>query len=230
MVTIKVGQTLEEFVIHKKLLCDKSPYFNAMFNGNFAEATSQAAEEKEVDLAAFELFYHWLYMGTLVENITEVVGLDVDKDKVRIAFYALADKFILDTDFKTEYIKYMTSVYVSRHPQVPFSVDAVKLSIDHLTASDPMRILVLDIVCRDCMVNSDRNVLKGYLDAMDADNARFLTIMIVEGFDDNARNAAKKRRESWISQGSKGRYSTAQLKRQHEGQESEDQTAKKTRT
>jgi len=43
IVELYVGPQNKLFRVYKKLLCDRVPYFNRMFNGNFQEATEGKA-------------------------------------------------------------------------------------------------------------------------------------------------------------------------------------------
>lgn len=68
MVNVMVGEGAEAklFTIHKVLLCNKVDYFKRMFMGNFAEAQTDSAILREVNTAAFEVFFHWVYTDTVL--------------------------------------------------------------------------------------------------------------------------------------------------------------------
>src|ERR1700743_293994 len=65
VVTIKVGPEEKLFVVHQDLICHFSKYFNAAFNGSFAEATSKEINLPDVEVQIFEIFVGWLYMQKL---------------------------------------------------------------------------------------------------------------------------------------------------------------------
>ena len=68
MVDIFVGPKRKKFHLHRELLCDRSDYFNAAFQGSFAESTSNELFLPDDDDEAFEFFVNWLYGATLRIN------------------------------------------------------------------------------------------------------------------------------------------------------------------
>ena len=141
MVTIKVGPTFEEFVIYKKILCSASPYYAAMFNVGMVKAGSQVAEEKEVGFVAFELFFTWLYSGSITQDLTAVLSSSVDTDRARIAFYVFADKAML-TDTSRASSWRQSSIFITKTPE-PL---ARNCSVQMLCSS-PWQILLEMIPC-----------------------------------------------------------------------------------
>ena len=65
MVDIFVGASKQPFRIHKDLLCERSPYFNRMFNNGLKETIDQSATLAEVDSDAFQAFVEWVYRSEL---------------------------------------------------------------------------------------------------------------------------------------------------------------------
>ena len=63
MVDVFVGAKRKTFRLHEDLLCDRSDYFKATFQGEFAEAKSKELYLPDDDDASFELFVNWLYGG-----------------------------------------------------------------------------------------------------------------------------------------------------------------------
>ena len=63
MVKVIVGTTEEEFIVHKKLLCAASKFFEGALNGQFAESLSQEVKLPEDDPVLFECVCHWVYLG-----------------------------------------------------------------------------------------------------------------------------------------------------------------------
>ncbi|KAM0132366.1 hypothetical protein ACHAP3_006403 [Botrytis cinerea] len=57
MVDIHVGEDEDSghFKLHKSILCDKVPYFENMFNGNFIEGTTNSASLPEDDPEVFNM-------------------------------------------------------------------------------------------------------------------------------------------------------------------------------
>lgn len=64
-VKFEEGST-ETFKVHKNFICYYSPFFDAAFNGDFAEGESQEMEFHEVDLQTFGMFVNWLYTQSIV--------------------------------------------------------------------------------------------------------------------------------------------------------------------
>lgn len=64
-VTIIVGKELKCYTLNAGLLCDKIPFFNAAFRGNFQEATSRTITLPEDDLEAFEKLSDWVHGGRI---------------------------------------------------------------------------------------------------------------------------------------------------------------------
>jgi hypothetical protein len=69
MVTITVSQSQEEeqkvFVVHQEFVCHYSPYFDAAFNGKFAEGQTQTLELEGIRPYVFEVFINWIYTQTI---------------------------------------------------------------------------------------------------------------------------------------------------------------------
>ncbi|KAL8787312.1 MAG: hypothetical protein Q9213_002303 [Squamulea squamosa] len=61
LVTIEVGAARVPFVVHKGLICSKSNFFNAAFNGFFREATTQSVYLREDSPEDFDIIHKWLY-------------------------------------------------------------------------------------------------------------------------------------------------------------------------
>lgn len=72
MVTIEVGGANNsekvKFHVHRKVLCDKIPFFKAMFMGEFSEAATQTATLPEDNPEAFKLLVTWVYTGSLASD------------------------------------------------------------------------------------------------------------------------------------------------------------------
>jgi hypothetical protein len=72
MVKIIVGRSKQEFSMHKGLLCNIAPYFDAALKGSFKEAEEQRIEMPEEDAEVFKYFQLWAYTDCiLTESETE---------------------------------------------------------------------------------------------------------------------------------------------------------------
>ena len=65
IVRIYVGPEEKVFDLHKELLCSKSKFFRAAFEGSFREAGEEAMKLPEQNVETFQYFVHWLYSGKL---------------------------------------------------------------------------------------------------------------------------------------------------------------------
>ncbi|KAB8217300.1 hypothetical protein BDV33DRAFT_177475 [Aspergillus novoparasiticus] len=67
-VRIEIGSTTYD--VSKALICKHSPYFAAMFDGNFKEGEEQSAVLEEVEGVvsnrSFQLLLQWLYLGRVI--------------------------------------------------------------------------------------------------------------------------------------------------------------------
>lgn len=66
MVQVKVGPGKKLFKLHKKILCNVAPYFEAAFEGGFVEVTEQVLELPDEDAAMFRHFELWVYTGDVL--------------------------------------------------------------------------------------------------------------------------------------------------------------------
>lgn len=94
MVDILVGPNKKPYRVHKDLLCAKIPYFNAMFNGGFQEATKQAATLPEDNPEVFDLLLEWVYTGRL-SPVSSTNDAPVRDWRVLLELYLLAEKIVL---------------------------------------------------------------------------------------------------------------------------------------
>ncbi|KAI4246859.1 MAG: hypothetical protein L6R42_009785 [Xanthoria sp. 1 TBL-2021] len=92
MVSLEVGPERVPFQVHKNLLCDCSPFFEAAFNGHFKEKCG-SMELKEDDVDAFEYFMQWLYRRKI--NVTQIGDPDYFARRYTqlSRLYTLADKY-----------------------------------------------------------------------------------------------------------------------------------------
>lgn len=85
---VKVGKGARVFAIHRGLLCDRSAYFRAAFEGGFKEAEEQIMALPEEDVEVFELFQFWLYSDRLLDTDESVADLSAS---LLIGLYLFAE-------------------------------------------------------------------------------------------------------------------------------------------
>jgi hypothetical protein len=95
MVDIYVGPKKEHFRVHKDKLC-KIDYFHKMFDGGFAEASSNSATFPGDHCEAFDVLLGWAYHGTLRDLATVKVEKFLHHASwCVVEAYALAEKLYL---------------------------------------------------------------------------------------------------------------------------------------
>lgn len=68
IVYIEVGASIQRFGIHKSLLCHRSAFFEAAFNGSFKEGEEGVVVLEDEDPETFQRFNEWLYTGILLDE------------------------------------------------------------------------------------------------------------------------------------------------------------------
>ncbi|KAG9513494.1 hypothetical protein KCV07_g8722, partial [Aureobasidium melanogenum] len=84
------GQDIQEFSIHKKLLCDSSTYFKAALTNGFAETHDQEITLDDESPAIFRTYVVWLYQ-TRLDRDTMPEG-DQEVQRHMLELYVFADK------------------------------------------------------------------------------------------------------------------------------------------
>ncbi|TEY71603.1 hypothetical protein BOTCAL_0090g00090 [Botryotinia calthae] len=74
VVHAKVGKDLQDFGVHKSLICHCSPFFNAAFTSGFEETTTGIIKLVDVEVEVFELFFVWLYTQQIGEPELDAAG------------------------------------------------------------------------------------------------------------------------------------------------------------
>jgi len=76
--------------VHKNFITHYSPYFDAAFNGNFAEGQSQKLDLEDTEPHVFGTFVNWLYS----QNIENAEG-EIPDDSTLVNLWLLADKCLV---------------------------------------------------------------------------------------------------------------------------------------
>ncbi|KAM0143162.1 hypothetical protein ACHAP3_001293 [Botrytis cinerea] len=74
VVHVKVGKDLQDFGVHKSLICHWSPLFNAAFTSGFEETATGIIKLVDVEVEDFELFFLWLYTQQIGEPEQDPAG------------------------------------------------------------------------------------------------------------------------------------------------------------
>lgn len=85
IVKIFVGPSRKKYNLHKAFLCDRSSFFNGVFESNFQESRKKVMNLPEDSTEAFEIFTRWIY-GNPLARVTHD-----DELPAHIQLYALAE-------------------------------------------------------------------------------------------------------------------------------------------
>ncbi|KAF7926041.1 uncharacterized protein EAE97_010341 [Botrytis byssoidea] len=97
-VSIKVGQgsNITEFIVPKRPLCSKISFFDAMFNHEWLETSTQSCTLPDDDPEAFSILMHWVFDVTHDAPVTFTVeGLPIHS-KPFMDPAIMADKYLVD--------------------------------------------------------------------------------------------------------------------------------------
>lgn len=89
-VSVEAGCEVESFYVHKNFITHYSPYFDAAFNGNFAEGQSQKLDLEDTEPHVFGTFVNWLYS----QDIETAEG-EVPEVSTLVNLWLLADKCLV---------------------------------------------------------------------------------------------------------------------------------------
>lgn len=90
-----MGPSKQRFGVHKGLICAKSRFFNAAFNGSFSESLNGVVELVEEDPDIFDIMHVWFYTNELTRSEG---GKDVPCSNLQLAeLFVLADKLDMPT-------------------------------------------------------------------------------------------------------------------------------------
>lgn len=90
MVNIFVGPKRKRYHVHKDLLCNRSEYFRAMFQGGYQETQTKEVFLVDEDASAIALFITWIY-GTTLRG-----PADVNESSAYLGLLALSEKFLIE--------------------------------------------------------------------------------------------------------------------------------------
>ena len=80
----------QTFPIHKGHICHYSPFFDAAFNGTFAEAETQMVELYEVKPETFGIFVNWIYTQDIFSE-----GGEIPNVQGLVHLWLLADRLLV---------------------------------------------------------------------------------------------------------------------------------------
>ena len=142
-VTLRCGDA--SFIVHRKLVCQASPFFKSAFTGDgeYVEASSQSMDLSgtEVTVDAVNLFVEWLYTHCYALSSTDTSD-ENDKEYMELArLFVFAEKYVV-VDLKNDIIDKLFQLHVkdANPPQMP----VVQYVYENTPMSSPFRQLLVD--------------------------------------------------------------------------------------
>ncbi|KAJ5897494.1 hypothetical protein N7504_007782 [Penicillium tannophilum] len=157
-VKIKIGSSPQVHEVSKEMLCEKSPYFAAMFKGKFNETTKNAVTIQEIEgvvsVHSFSMLIEWIYLG----RINDVRAQTEAKISALIEFARFADMcmvsqelFDLIRDSLSWVIRYSRCNTVQNHyySRLHYVTKEHIGSAMRLPLGNPVRNLIVEACVRD---------------------------------------------------------------------------------
>ncbi|KAL8655441.1 MAG: hypothetical protein Q9210_000876 [Variospora velana] len=116
IVVLTVGAKRTRFDVHKRQLCEASPFFEVAFTGSFREQAGSMELLEEND-AVFENFIQWVYQRKLNFIWPEDKKVSMELYQNLVSLYILADKY--NIDLLMDQIMHTLFDAVKHHTQQP---------------------------------------------------------------------------------------------------------------
>ena len=154
MVDIDIGDERKKFRLYRDLLCERSEFFKASFEGHYKEAETQELALPEDSVESFELLVGWLYGAPLMKITSE------DDWSAYLNLIILAKKLCLE-HLQNETMDHVLNFYRTCLPEV--SADNIRSLYGNTSAGDPLRRLTISCAAWIAVSNKttvfDRDVL-----------------------------------------------------------------------
>jgi len=137
MVKLVVGEEGTIFHVHKDLLCDASPVFNAAFNSSLRETAERSMHMPDETADDVEHFISWLYYRPLQTPCKRHSHI-----KKFLRLYVLTEKYDIGA-LRKETCQRLYTVPLKADPMAP-PIDAVLHVFENTTHQSPMRKLLVD--------------------------------------------------------------------------------------
>ena len=137
MVSIYVGVERKKFRLHLDLICDRSDFFRASFQGNFKEAETKELSLPEDSVESFELLAGWLYGATLMSIPSE------DELSAYFDLFILAEKLCLE-HLQNETMDHILRFYRLQSPKV--AAQKLRSIYDSTSAKNPLNLFIIKYV------------------------------------------------------------------------------------
>ncbi|TGO72243.1 hypothetical protein BELL_0476g00070 [Botrytis elliptica] len=130
-VILHVGPKREKYIVHKKVLCDQSEFFNAGFNKGFQEGSNGEMYLPEDDPAACADLIEYLYRGTLPYA-------DETTTRPMLELYCLAEKICMPL-LMDELMDKIMEVHMMKYPG-GFAAGPVQSIHNHTHSTSKLRL------------------------------------------------------------------------------------------
>ena len=157
-VSLLVGPEKTEFIVHKKIICDASPFFYKAFNSGFREGRKQSMNLPEEGPELVDCLTQWLYAPDF-QKVRENLPVDTNVHTGEVDFYLLAEKFgikKLKDQIIDHLVQYTNDTSVNPADKRFISFAKMAEIYNHTTPKDGLRKLVLqwykkhiDLKCYD---------------------------------------------------------------------------------
>ncbi|KAJ6005498.1 hypothetical protein N7451_003442 [Penicillium sp. IBT 35674x] len=156
-VKIQIGSSPHVHEVSKEMLCEKSPYFAAMFEGKFVETINNAVTIEEVEgvvsVRSFSMLIEWIYLGRINDETAQPEEqISALIEFARFADMCMASEELLDLIGRSlsHVILYPQSYSAQTHPHL-YLYYVTKDHIDsamRLPLGNPVRKLMVNACVR----------------------------------------------------------------------------------
>lgn len=134
MVDVYVGEERKKFKLHRDLLCERSEFFKAAFEGHFKEFEADELALPEDSVESFELLVGWLYGAPLMSIPSE------DAFPAYLDLNILAGKLCLE-HLQNETMDRILRYYRTSSPKV--TPNTIRSVCENTAKGDPLRRLIM---------------------------------------------------------------------------------------
>ncbi|KAL9620209.1 MAG: hypothetical protein Q9160_005218 [Pyrenula sp. 1 TL-2023] len=157
VINVFVGRRRKLFVVHQKLICQASKFFERAINESFSKSGTKDIYLPEDDVEFFDVFIHGLYRNELLPKML-FYAIDSDYDpgwKVGLLYYyPMLDRLIVDPSLKIEAINSFMKTLI-HHGSLKLSISVAQSILTGVLGEDPLRQLIPDHVAFDCLLYLD---------------------------------------------------------------------------
>ena len=147
-IAVSVGKSPTIFYLHKDLLCSRSDYFRAYFNGNFREIETGIITLPDDDVEAFKLLVDWIYGATLKKFAASELPS-------YLALMVLAEKLCMEA-LQNETMNQIRIFYRACRQEHPVSAWTIAYVYENTGTSCPLRYFIASLAAWTTMESTKR--------------------------------------------------------------------------